>query len=87
MCYARAPISPLPYHLHGHAFTAEKSKGANGAWGATPWANGVDLMLASTLASIREVGLMVCEAVLARRRNHQLQTHPQAIEAIPGRAL
>ena len=53
----------------------------------TPWANGVDLMLASTPASIREVGLMVCEAVRARRRNHQLQTPPQAFEAIPGRAL
>ena len=53
----------------------------------TPWANGVDLMLASTPASIREVGLMVCEAVRARRRNHQLQTLPQAFEAIPGSAL
>ena len=53
----------------------------------TPWANGVNLMLASTPASILEVGLMVCEAVRARRRNHQLQTHPQAIAAIPGSAL
>ena len=48
---------------------------------------GVDLMLASTPASIPEVGLMVCEAVRARRRNHQLQTPPQAFAAIPGSAL
>jgi hypothetical protein len=53
----------------------------------TPWANGVDLMLASTPASIPEVDLMVCEAVRARRRNHQLQTPPQAFAAIPGSAL
>ena len=48
---------------------------------------GGSLMLASTPASIPEVDLMVCEAVRARRRNHQLQSHPQAFAAIPGSAL
>ena len=33
LSHARAPISQLPYHLHGHSLNVEKSKGANGAWG------------------------------------------------------
>ena len=44
LSHARAPVSQLPYHLHGHSLNVEKSKGANSQLClGTTWANGVDL--------------------------------------------